>query len=109
MSESKGTAAAVGVSPECGCVNCRIGRRLAAMETMEKERDDAVALAFERGRALAALIQERDELRRAIAGSAAPLKPSITRSLDAPRSVSVIDGCGYVTTFLGPRSVKVEY
>lgn len=41
-----------------------------------KERDEALSLAFERGRTAARLIAERDELRRAIAESAAPLKPS---------------------------------
>lgn len=57
MSESE----TVGVSPECGCVNCRIGRQIKALE---KERDEVLALAFQRGRSLAAAIQERDDARK---------------------------------------------
>lgn len=58
---SERASQAVEINGECGCVNCRIGRYVKAAE---HERDEALALAFERGRALAAAIAARDEARR---------------------------------------------
>lgn len=49
----------------------------AEVERLKGEADNAVRVAFERGRHMAELLAERGELRKAIRESAAPLRPSI--------------------------------